>query len=89
MRTAVYVRLEDPRHALLMEYAKAHQLTLNDVIERLVDQLLVQVAPQEFRAPQWLVAAVSDGHIPLCLPEETYEDEVDLDGKVVNLRGRR
>jgi hypothetical protein len=77
VRTAVYVRLEDPRHALLVRYARAHGFTLNEVVERLVDQLLVQVAPAEFAPPAWLVQAVREGHIPLVLPRWT---EVPDDG---------
>lgn len=71
MRTAIYVRLEDPRHALLVRYARAHGFTLNEVVERLVDQLLAQVAPAEFEPPAWLIQAVREGHIPLVLPRWT------------------
>jgi hypothetical protein len=77
VRTAVYVRLQDPKHRLLVEYAKAHELTLNEVIERLVDQLLFQVAA-EFRAPPWLIEAIRAGYLPFDLPEES-EVEGDQD----------
>lgn len=92
MRTAVYVRLEDPRHELLIAYAKAHALTLNDVIERLVDQLLIQVVgPEKFSAPDWLVAAITEGYIPLSLPEQQplHDEDDGPHGRVVNLRGRQ
>lgn len=72
-----------------MEYAQAHEMTLNDVVERLVDQLLLQVAPQKFRVPTWLAVAIAQGHIPLRLPEQRLDDEDgDADGRVVNLRAR-
>jgi hypothetical protein len=78
VRTAIYVRLKDPRHTLLLRYARAHGFTLNEVVERLVDQLLVQVAPSEFEPPAWLIQAVREGHIPLVLPRWT---EVPDDGR--------
>lgn len=85
------MRLADPRHELLVAYAKAHALTLNDVIERLVDQLLIQVVgPEKFSAPEWLVAAITEGYIPLALPEHPLENEDGrAHGRVVNLRGGR
>lgn len=90
MRTAVYVRLEDPRHSLLVEYAKASAMTLNDVVERLVDQLLLQVAPEKFRPPEWLIAAIAEGYIPLSLPDQLFDDDdVEPIRKVIKIRGAR
>jgi hypothetical protein len=76
MRTPLYVRLRDPRHALLLEYARKHDFTLNEVIERLVDQLLLQVAPG-FRAPRWLIEAITEGHVRLELPDQADRDDED------------
>jgi hypothetical protein len=90
VRTAIYVRLEDPRHELLMEYATAQDLTLNVVVERLVDQLLIQMAPDKFTAPEWLVTAIIEGHIPLSLPDPPLDDdEIEPECHVVKRRGAR
>jgi hypothetical protein len=90
VRTAIYVRLEDPRHALLMRYARAHGFTLNEVVERLVDQLLVQVAPCEFDAPPWLIQAMAEGHIPPLRPRWTEAlDDGPPEESVANQCGSR
>jgi hypothetical protein len=73
MRTAVYVRLQDPRHAMLSAYAKKHDFTINDVVERLVDQLLFQVEPR-FSPPEWLVEAINEGYLPFTMPAQVVED---------------
>jgi len=68
MRTAVYLRLQDPRHEMLAAYAKRHDSTINEVVERLVDQLLIQVEPR-FLAPKWIVQAIREGYLPFALPD--------------------
>jgi hypothetical protein len=91
MRTALYVRLADPKHRLVSEYARANSFTINEVIERLVDQLLLQVAPG-FDPPAWLIEAIRSGYLPFELPDQTDGDVVDHDdesapGNVVKWRG--
>lgn len=83
MRTAVYARLRDPRHEMLSAYARKCGMTVNEVIERLVDQLLLQVEPR-FRAPRWLVEAIEQGYLPFEMPKHvesgSAEDDEALDG---------
>jgi hypothetical protein len=78
MRTAVYARLRDPRHEMLAAYAKKHDFTINEVLERLVDQLLIQVEPR-FRAPPWIVAAIRGGYLPFALPDSVEEETEEGD----------
>lgn len=88
MRTSVYVRLDHDKQRRLAEYARAHELTLNFVVECLIDQLLAQVSPG-YEWPEWLVAAVKAGFLPFELPEHCSSSSApasDTDDRAVVLR---
>jgi hypothetical protein len=61
------LRLPVDTHARLARYCWARELTITQVIESLIDQLLVQVDP-EFDVPAYLSEAIAAGRF--VLPDE-------------------
>ena len=72
MPKTLYTRIEARNHRLLAAYAARWGLTLQIVIERVVDQLLYQVS-EEYEPAPWLRAAIEDGELELrrCGEDET------------------
>ncbi|HVZ33712.1 MAG TPA: hypothetical protein VG963_14875 [Polyangiaceae bacterium] len=87
----LYVRIDDHKYQLLMRYVREHELTATALIESLVDQLLLQIAPDEFQAPEWLVQAILNGDLPHRLPAAHGRDcgELPGDPPVANIVGLR
>lgn len=88
MRVPLYTRLDRRTHHLLSQYARSRTVTLNDLVEGLVAQLLFQVSA-DFEPPGWLLDAVESGELPIrrcsgASDEDFTEDEGGL-GNLISL----
>lgn len=91
MRSVLYCRIDDKKFKLLMRYVREHELTATALIESLVDQLLLQIAPGEFEPPEWLVQAILNGDLPHRLPPllDRERDESSGEHPIDNVVGLR
>jgi hypothetical protein len=64
MTRPLFVRLSERNHRLLSAYAAQWDLTLQLIVERVIDQLLYQTC-SGFIVPEWLDDAIASGALQL------------------------